>query len=106
LADSGAGGGAGRKAFFSEEKKQKTFIYEARLKSQKFFGSFFQKRTSFLLQRRLGGLASTWAHEAHGMSAAETKRWKKECSFLKKRTKKLLPVACAAGDPATAGKRL
>jgi len=31
-----------RKAFFSEEKKQKTFIHK-----QKFFGSFFQKRTSF-----------------------------------------------------------
>jgi len=64
----GAGWGAfphseskGRKAFFSEEKKQKTFISSASsndrghfphrraAKKQKFFGSFFQKRTFFLL---------------------------------------------------------
>jgi hypothetical protein len=44
-----------RKAFFSEEKKQKTFIFWAwptglaHHKEQKFFGSFFQKRTNFLL---------------------------------------------------------
>jgi hypothetical protein len=47
------------KAFFSEEKKQKTFNLWIRahrqlaLKEQKFFGSFFQKRTflpSFLNQ--------------------------------------------------------
>jgi hypothetical protein len=42
---------AGRKVFFSEEKKQKTFgrlsrFYPAAYaNSQKFFGSFFQKRT-------------------------------------------------------------
>jgi predicted dienelactone hydrolase len=42
------------KVFFSEEKKQKTFGWlsrfspAARAKSQKFFGSFFQKRTFFL----------------------------------------------------------
>jgi hypothetical protein len=40
--------------FFSEEKKQKTFsslsrIYPAAYaRTQKFFGSFFQKRTAFL----------------------------------------------------------
>jgi hypothetical protein len=48
-----------RKFFFSEEKKQKTFHFRKRphpqlaLKEQKFFGSFFQKRTflpSFLNQ--------------------------------------------------------
>jgi hypothetical protein len=54
----GAGGIAaaevGRKVFFFEKKKQKTFIIsgaqfgKARLKTQKFFGSFFQKRTFFL----------------------------------------------------------
>jgi hypothetical protein len=43
-----------RKAFFFEKKKQKTFIgcrgrtTVVRLKKQKFFGSFFQKRTFFL----------------------------------------------------------
>jgi hypothetical protein len=49
-----------RKAFFSEEKKQKTFIFGARGKipamasivgaaeKQKSFGSFLQKRTSCL----------------------------------------------------------
>jgi hypothetical protein len=48
-----------RKVFFSEEKKQKTFTSlsrfypAARTRTQKFFGSFFQKRT-FLL--RLSGL--------------------------------------------------
>jgi hypothetical protein len=43
----------GRKAFFSEEKKQKTFtslgarpVPTYAPKKQKFFGSFFQKRTS------------------------------------------------------------
>jgi hypothetical protein len=42
-----------RKHFFFEKKKQKTFIFRrvpsinARLKKQKFFGSFFQKRTFF-----------------------------------------------------------
>jgi hypothetical protein len=42
-----------RKAFFSEEKKQKTFtslgarpVPTYAPKKQKFFGSFFQKRTS------------------------------------------------------------
>jgi hypothetical protein len=40
-----------KKAFFFEKKKQKTFGIlrytggKARLKKQKFFGSFFQKRT-------------------------------------------------------------
>jgi len=38
-----------KKAFFSEEKKQKTLIPGARgglrFEKQKFFGSFFQKRT-------------------------------------------------------------
>jgi len=44
-----------RKPFFSEEKKQKTFMRLSRFtpaahaKSQKFFGSFFQKRTFFLI---------------------------------------------------------
>jgi hypothetical protein len=40
------------KVFFSEEKKQKTFMSCSRpacaSKKQKFFGSFFQKRTFFL----------------------------------------------------------
>jgi hypothetical protein len=42
------------KVFFFEKKKQKTFgrcrgrVISARAKKQKFFGSFFQKRT-FLL---------------------------------------------------------
>jgi hypothetical protein len=42
-----------RKVFFSEEKKQKTFIFRpwpsrvGPLQEQKFFGSFFQKRTCF-----------------------------------------------------------
>jgi hypothetical protein len=46
---------AARKHFFFEKKKQKTFIgcrglaISARQKNQKFFGSFFQKRTFFLL---------------------------------------------------------
>jgi hypothetical protein len=41
----------GRKDFFFEKKKQKTFVRcrgpvtSARLKKKKFFGSFFQKRT-------------------------------------------------------------
>jgi len=41
--------------FFSEEKKQKTFMSlgapfgNARTRKEKFFGSFFQKRTFFLL---------------------------------------------------------
>jgi hypothetical protein len=45
----------GRKIFFFEKKKQKTFItlaqrnWIAPLRTQKFFGSFFQKRTSFSL---------------------------------------------------------
>jgi cytochrome c-type biogenesis protein CcmH/NrfF len=44
----------GSKVFFSEEKKQKTFVLwpwpvtSIVFKKQKFFGSFFQKRT-FLL---------------------------------------------------------
>ena len=44
-----------RKAFFSEEKKQKTFISLSRFSpaasahDQKFFGSFFQKRTARLV---------------------------------------------------------
>jgi hypothetical protein len=44
----------GRKAFFFEKKKQKTFARLSRTfpaanaKWQKFFGSFFQKRTAFL----------------------------------------------------------
>jgi hypothetical protein len=39
--------------FFSEEKKQKTFdrcrgsVRQRVLRKQKFFGSFFQKRTAF-----------------------------------------------------------
>jgi hypothetical protein len=45
-----------RKYFFFEKKKQKTFVPSANaadtsstsLKYQKFFGSFFQKRTAFL----------------------------------------------------------
>jgi hypothetical protein len=44
----------GRKFFFSEEKKQKTFAFQGRVRSplgtyltsQKFFGSFLQKRTA------------------------------------------------------------
>jgi hypothetical protein len=44
------------KVFFSEEKKQKTFVRLSRpspaayAKWQKFFGSFFQKRTAFFLK--------------------------------------------------------
>jgi hypothetical protein len=44
------------KVFFSEEKKQKTFGRLSRpssaayAMSQKFFGSFFQKRTAFFLK--------------------------------------------------------
>jgi hypothetical protein len=44
----------GRKAFFFKKKKQRTFIPrngccgDAHLEDQKFFGSFFQKRTFFL----------------------------------------------------------
>ncbi len=47
-------GSEGRKPFFFEKKKQKTFttwhrtLPKGTAKSQKFFGSFFQKRTSFL----------------------------------------------------------
>jgi hypothetical protein len=43
------------KAFFSEEKKQKTFVrwvyarWATYAKVKKFFGSFFQKRTAFLI---------------------------------------------------------
>jgi hypothetical protein len=43
-----------RKDFFFEKKKQKTFLpavrasRNARASMQKFFGSFFQKRTCFL----------------------------------------------------------
>jgi hypothetical protein len=42
-----------KKAFFFEKKEAKNFWYfrytggKARLKKQKFFGSFFQKRTLF-----------------------------------------------------------
>jgi hypothetical protein len=46
-----------RKDFFFEKKKQKTFGYGSRAgrtgaapDNQKFFGSFFQKRTAFFLQ--------------------------------------------------------
>jgi hypothetical protein len=45
----------GRKNFFLEKKKQKTFIHwrtwpwTTYAIDQKFFGSFFQKRTTFLL---------------------------------------------------------
>jgi hypothetical protein len=45
-----------RKHFFFEKKKQKTLTLKdggsvgARAKVQKFFGSFFQKRTPLLLQ--------------------------------------------------------
>jgi hypothetical protein len=51
-------GNSKRKVFFSEEKKQMTFIREARASpaahanEQKFFGSFFQKRTFFFLAFR------------------------------------------------------
>jgi hypothetical protein len=47
-----------KKAFVSEEKKQKTFMSLSRFspaahaRSQRFFGSFFQKRTSCLLLSR------------------------------------------------------
>jgi uncharacterized lipoprotein YmbA len=56
-----------RKVFFSEEKKQKTFILRpwpgcirAMAGEQKFFGSFFQKRTAFflILALTLAGCAS------------------------------------------------
>jgi hypothetical protein len=50
-----AGGREGRKRFFFEKKKQKTFVCWGLWRwrchnpqDQKFFGSFFQKRTSFL----------------------------------------------------------
>jgi hypothetical protein len=46
-------GGAARKQFFFEKKNQKTFTFSAgrdrrgaETKEQKFFGSFFQKRTA------------------------------------------------------------
>jgi mono/diheme cytochrome c family protein len=58
----------GRKAFFSEEKKQKTFSPGAGLsrfaqrRTQKFFGSFFQKRTFLLLL--LGASGHAWADAA------------------------------------------
>jgi hypothetical protein len=49
----------GRKYFFFEKKKQKTFVRSvkrpARPKRQKFFGSFFQKRTASLLRQWLNG---------------------------------------------------
>jgi hypothetical protein len=44
-----------RKAFFSEEKKQKTFMSLSRFypaafrQEQSFLGSFFQKKSAFLL---------------------------------------------------------
>jgi hypothetical protein len=44
------------KVFFFEKKKQKTFmslgwcLRKVRDSDQKFFGSFFQKRTAFFLQ--------------------------------------------------------
>jgi hypothetical protein len=53
----GNGRKKGRKHFFSEEKKQKTFMSLSRFfpaayaKTQKFFGSFFQKRTAFFNAR-------------------------------------------------------
>jgi hypothetical protein len=49
-------GHGGRKDFFFEKKKQKTFTASvrasrnARARVQKFFGSFFQKRTASLLK--------------------------------------------------------
>jgi hypothetical protein len=49
-------GKRGKQYFFFEKKKQKTFVRWLRggligtyLNRQKFFGSFFQKRTAFLL---------------------------------------------------------
>ena len=51
--DGEADGGEGVRVFFSEEKKQKTFMSLSRFfpaactQTQKFFGSFFQKRTAF-----------------------------------------------------------
>jgi hypothetical protein len=52
----------GRKNFFSEEKKQKTFIRldaafpeRAATAGQTFFGSFFQKRTDCFTARRAPG---------------------------------------------------
>jgi hypothetical protein len=50
--------GEARKYFFFEKKKQKTFItlvYLADKANQKFFGSFFQKRTAFLALASFGG---------------------------------------------------
>jgi hypothetical protein len=47
----------GRKAFFFEKKKQKTFdswgarAHKRAARMQKFFGSFFQKRTFFLVNQ-------------------------------------------------------
>jgi hypothetical protein len=48
---------ASRKYFFFEKKKQKTFTRFGSTRAtarnrQKFFGSFFQKRTASLLSRR------------------------------------------------------
>jgi hypothetical protein len=53
-----------RKYFFFEKKKQKTLVSwltrpmrATRIRSKKFFGSFFRKRTAFL---RLPFLAVVW----------------------------------------------
>ena len=56
-----------KKDFFFEKKKQKTFENQARLsasgaKSQKFFGSFFQKRTASFLPK-----ANQPDHSADGL---------------------------------------
>jgi hypothetical protein len=54
----GGRGCKGRKVFFSEEKKQKTLFFGVYASQatyaevQKFFGSFFQKRTRFVRASR------------------------------------------------------
>ena len=80
------GAGAGRKAFFFEKKKQKSFWCGcrgfcpagARQGSQTFFGSFFQKRTAcFCVDERmddlltdLAGLTDAFAARAGALDAA------------------------------------
>jgi hypothetical protein len=70
----------GRKGFFFEKKKQKTFgrlsrTYPAAcVKWQKFFGSFFQKRTYALPENQpLAAIAALPLAQAGGGSEAGTR---------------------------------
>jgi CspA family cold shock protein len=63
---------SGRKAFFFEKKKRKTFDYfgfgsprEAEAKFAKFFGSFFQKRTASFPWPRWSAAVSASPREVH-----------------------------------------